>query len=89
MRELIKREQIRATIFSIFFDILDSLGLRYQSMDPFIRPLDTESVVVEQAKTLQDVTRIPNKTYKKQMEVLYSMKLNECRGTRTLFHQSR
>ncbi|KGP82709.1 hypothetical protein P364_0109965 [Paenibacillus sp. MAEPY2] len=62
MRELIKREKIRATIFSIFFDILDYLGLRYQSMDPFIRPLDTESVVVEQAKTLQvsDVTRIPN-----------------------------
>jgi hypothetical protein len=36
MRGLIKREKIRATMFSIFFDILDSLGLQWPSIRDFL-----------------------------------------------------
>lgn len=57
---------------AVISDILDSLGYRNQTLDPSIRPISQDMVLVGRAKTVQvaDVHRAPKEPYKKQMEVL-------------------
>ena len=73
-------KELQENLYSaVISDILDSLGVRNQTLDPSIRPISQEMVVVGRAKTVQvaDVHRAPNEPYKKQMEVLDGMQPGE------------
>ncbi len=43
--------QLRSLSAAILSDVMDSLGLRGQAMQPFVRPLDDTSVLVGRART--------------------------------------
>jgi 4-hydroxy-4-methyl-2-oxoglutarate aldolase len=64
---------------AVISDILDSLGYRNQTLNPSIRPISQDMVLVGRAKTVQvaDVHRAPKEPYKKQMEVLDGIQLGE------------
>ncbi|MFE7083579.1 RraA family protein [Priestia megaterium] len=64
---------------AVISDILDSLGYRNQTLNPSIRPISQDMIVVGRAKTVQvaDVHRAPKEPYKKQMEVLDSIQPGE------------
>ncbi|AOH54381.1 hypothetical protein ABE28_008435 [Peribacillus muralis] len=64
---------------AVISDILDSLGWKNQALPLHIRPLDPDMVICGYAKTVQvaDVSREPEKPYKKQIEVLDSIRPGE------------
>ncbi|MBP1154901.1 MULTISPECIES: RraA family protein [unclassified Paenibacillus] len=72
--------ELQTKLYSaVISDILDELGYRNQTMDPEIRPLTGDTVLVGRAKTVlaADVYRIPQEAYLKQMEALDSIKEGE------------
>ncbi|MCY7305325.1 MAG: RraA family protein [Rhodoferax sp.] len=49
--DILDPSQLRALSAAILSDVMDSLGLRGQAMQPFVRPLDDASVLVGRART--------------------------------------
>jgi 4-hydroxy-4-methyl-2-oxoglutarate aldolase len=73
-------DKLKAQLYSaVISDILDELGYRKQTMEPEIRPLADDMVLVGRAKTVlaSDVYRIPQDPYLKQMEALDSIRAGE------------
>lgn len=64
---------------AVISDILDSMGYRYQTMDPAIRPLTPDMVLAGRAKTVMaaDVNRLPEKPYAMLIEVLDQIESGE------------
>lgn len=64
---------------AVVSDILDSMGYRNQSVDPRIRPLIPDRVLVGRAKTVQvsEVNREPDKPYEKLIEMMDSIQEGE------------
>jgi regulator of RNase E activity RraA len=73
MKDNLDYAAMKSKLYSaVISDVLDSIGYRHQTMDPAIRPLVHDMVVVGKAKTVMaaDVSRMPQKPYEKLIEVL-------------------